>query len=431
MMNLSSLSKANISIILCFILGFAASFVDTTLSLCIYSAGIIIASCLIHTTQKSIKNATCILHKMKKGDFEARITNIGRNGEIEEFLWAVNEMTDSMDAFVRESTAAMEHVSHNQYFRRILEDGLDGDLLTGARIINIATENVAQKMDEFAGIAGDVDASLKSVISEVNTCVTQLESNTDTMQMVVSQAKEETQKAIHGSEETAASASSISAAAEEMSASIAEISSQITKTADIAGNAVSNAEQARGIVENLAETAQSINDVIALIEDIAEQTNLLALNATIEAARAGEAGKGFAVVASEVKTLAGQTAQATEQIRTQIGNVQGATNNAVTAFDTIGKTVSEISEACNVVAAAVEEQNAASREIASNAEMASNYTRSTSQNVTSLGENVGDVDTASLSIKEVSANLSEHSQKHITALLQKMDVFMTELRKIT
>ena len=116
-------------------------------------------------------------------------------------------------------------------------------------------------------------------------------------------------------------------------------------------------------VNRLAEGAERIGDVVRLIRDIAEQTNLLALNATIEAARAGEAGKGFAVVASEVKTLASQTAKATEEIASQIGDIQGLTRNSVAAIGEITGTIREIEALMAAIAGAVEEQDGATQEI--------------------------------------------------------------------
>ena len=113
----------------------------------------------------------------------------------------------------------------------------------------------------------------------------------------------------------------------------------------------------------LAEAAQKIGDVVGLIHDIAGQTNLLALNATIEAARAGEAGKGFAVVASEVKHLASQTAKATEEIRAQIAAIQARPADAVGAIRGIGGTIRQMNEIATTIAAAVEEQGAATAEI--------------------------------------------------------------------
>jgi methyl-accepting chemotaxis protein len=430
MMNLSSLSKAILLLISGFIVAVPATLVHPYTGIAVIAVAIAAAILYIRKSQKTIQNAIRICRRLQNGDFEARIVNIPKDGELSEFLWSVNEMSDTVDAFVRESTAAMEYVSRNQYFRRILEEGLHGSLLNGARIINQATENVSEKMNGFTAIASDVDSSLKTVINQINASVGDLEKNTDVMEGNVTKAKGESEKAIRGSRETSSSAQSISAAAEEMSASIAEISGQISKTSDIANSAVSSAADAQKTVQELAATVESINEVVTLIQDIAEQTNLLALNATIEAARAGEMGKGFAVVASEVKALAGQTAKATEDIRGQITDVQAATNNAVSAFEGIGKIVSEISEACNVVASAVEEQNAASQEIASNAERASSYTQAITENIDILGNNVGEVDSVSRNVKEISKVLSQQSKEEVGALLGKMNVFMAELKKI-
>ena len=117
-------------------------------------------------------------------------------------------------------------------------------------------------------------------------------------------------------------------------------------------------------VEGQAKAATTIGDVVGLINDVASQTNLLALNATIEAARAGEAGKGFAVVASEVKNLATQTAKATEEISTQIAEIQAETNQSVDGIQGIGATIGRISEITTAIASAIEEQSAATAEIA-------------------------------------------------------------------
>ncbi len=158
----------------------------------------------------------------------------------------------------------------------------------------------------------------------------------------------------------------VAAASEELAAAIHEVSSQVEHASTVARAAAAKGADAQQTIGTLSQAAERIGAVVRLIADIAAKTNLLALNATIEAARAGEAGKGFAVVAGEVKALAAQTAKATEEISQQISGLRGATDAAVSAVEEIGHTLDDVAQVAVSVAAAIEEQNAATREIARN-----------------------------------------------------------------
>ena len=157
--------------------------------------------------------------------------------------------------------------------------------------------------------------------------------------------------------------SGLAASVEELTASIGEIARQATTSATLAQGGASEVAEAAAEIKRLDAAAAEIGQVVGLITEIAGQTNLLALNATIEAARAGDAGKGFAVVASEVKNLASQTARATEDISRRIAAIQQATTAAVGAFERLGGSIRDIAEVSGGIAAAVEEQRAATDEI--------------------------------------------------------------------
>jgi len=175
-----------------------------------------------------------------------------------------------------------------------------------------------------------------------------------------------------------------------------------------AREAVSQAERTNATVEILDQTASRIGEVVKMINAIAGQTNLLALNATIEAARAGEAGRGFAVVAGEVKSLAAQTATATEEISRQVEEIQSATGQAVTAIRSIGGAISGIDEKMTAIAAAVEEQRAATTEISRNFQQAAQGTREVTDTIGSvarLNQETGNAGTVlSESVKKMSGD---------------------------
>jgi len=172
--------------------------------------------------------------------------------------------------------------------------------------------------------------------------------------------------AVQGSNEASVNVEIAAAAAEELSASIKEISRQLAQANEVVRSAAADAIATNDDIAALAQVAQRIGDVVKLIQDIAEQTNLLALNATIEAARAGEAGRGFAVVASEVKSLAVQTAKATSEITREISSVQASTGEAVTAIRAITRRMQDINAHTSEVVGSIAQQELATGEISHN-----------------------------------------------------------------
>jgi methyl-accepting chemotaxis protein len=187
---------------------------------------------------------------------------------------------------------------------------------------------------------------------------------------------------------------------------------------------VREAARTNETVQSLSGMAQKIGAVVELIQAIASQTNLLALNATIEAARAGEAGKGFAVVASEVKGLASQTAKATEEISTQIGAMQSSTNDAVVAIASISKTIGRMNEIASAIAAAVEQQGAATHEITRNTQEAARGTGEVSRNITGVNAAAGHTGKAASDVLTASTRLGDQAQ----SLRSEMDRFFADIR---
>ncbi len=213
----------------------------------------------------------------------------------------------------------------------------------------------------------------------------------------------------------------VASASEELSASIREIAQQVSQANDVSRTAAEEAERTNGIVINLAEFSNRIGDVVNLITDIASQTNLLALNATIEAARAGEAGKGFAVVANEVKSLANQTAKATEEIATQIAQVQQATQTAVAAIGGIVTRIGEVGDINSSIASAVEEQSSATGEISANVQQASTGTQQVSEEIArvlSAARDTGQSADAVMGAVNNATQLAEAIRQEVSSFLE-------------
>ena len=215
-----------------------------------------------------------------------------------------------------------------------------------------------------------IDEQVMDAIDGVGVYTEELVNSAEAMTATGKRVEDNAGEASGSAGQALSSAQTVASAAEQLHASIAEIAQQVARSNVETRHAAEQMQRVLEVVAHLDAAAREIGNVSSMIGAIAAQTNLLALNATIEAARAGEAGKGFAVVANEVKSLATQTSRATEEISSQIGAVQGATQQAVNAIRAIVSTITRINEIAGAIAAAVEEQGAATQEIARNVQQA-------------------------------------------------------------
>ncbi|MEA2991738.1 MAG: hypothetical protein QOD40_658 [Alphaproteobacteria bacterium] len=211
------------------------------------------------------------------------------------------------------------------------------------------------------------------------------------------------------SEEATTNVSNVAMAAEEIAQSVEHISGQVRESAAVARQAAREAHIITGAVESLAQSVGQIGDVSNLIRDLAAQTNLLALNATIEAARAGNAGRGFAIVAQEVKGLAIQTEKATEDITRQISAVEETTSRAVLAIKTIAGTIARLDEIANVVAGAVQQQGSVTHEIARSASAAAEGTHEVSVNINQVSQSATETGQVAKVVLNAAAELASRS----------------------
>ena len=297
------------------------------------------------------------------------------------------------------------------------------EMAAAQEIENKAKEQHAIAMEK---LAHEFEDNVTGILKEVSLASDSMQTTAEGMAATAEETSKQSTVVAAAAEEASTNVQTVASAAEELSSSISEISRQVSSSTEIASAAVSEVDNANDKVQGLAAAAQKIGEVVALITDIADQTNLLALNATIEAARAGEAGKGFAVVASEVKNLASATAKATEEISNHIGGIQTATEGAVGAIGTIGTTIGKMSEIAAAIAAAVEEQGAATQEIARNVEQASSGTNEVTSNISGVNQAAGETGQAAAQVLEAVRTLTSQSD----SLSHGVEGFLKDIKEL-
>ena len=362
----------------------------------ILASAALLAFLLGRGMSRPITAITTVMNRLCSGEIDVAIPGGDRKDEL-------GTMAMAVDVFRRNMIEA-------RTMREVQENGKEQ-----AELEKKALQR--QMADRF-------ETDVKAVVNAVAKATQQMQRAAGEITSSVNGTSERATAAAAASDEASASVSTVAAATEELASSIAEIGRQVTHSSSVADSAVVKAEQTTEMVASLTAAGEKIADVLRLIGAIAEQTNLLALNATIEAARAGEAGRGFAVVASEVKQLASQTAKATDEIAGQVTAIQSATGDCVVAIGSISDTIREISGIATTIAAAVEQQDSATREIARSVQQASAGTSEVSHNVAGASQSADQSRALAENVLAASGQLSQHT----TTLFESVDTFLALLR---
>jgi methyl-accepting chemotaxis protein len=329
----------------------------------------------------------------------------------------LGQITDSMDRLARgDKSIAVTHAENRDEIGELAR-ALETFKLNAIKMEQLEHDQIEQEKRAAADrrammnkMADDFERSVKGIVNTVSSAATEMESSAQSMATIADGTGRQAQAVAAAAEQASSNIQTVASASEELNASISEISRQIGDSVRAVTVCVSDADTSNGAMQELSKSAEDIGTVVKLIEGIASQVNLLALNATIEAARAGEAGRGFAVVATEVKNLAGQVGHAAQNITQQISGIQNQTSNAVGRIQSITTNVRQVNEISTAIAAAVEEQGTATKEISRSIQETAAGTNEVTRNISGMTRAAIETGTASGQLLGTAGQLAKESE---------------------
>lgn len=342
-----------------------------------------------------------------------------------------------MEFVNREVTGAMQASLEGRYHRKFLTMGVTGSFIPVAESVTRAMDSLAafdQILKAGRKDIGDTATSLRNEVGHrsgaVLSATEELDATARLLAEVATVANAETSAGLASTSGALRGSEQIASATEELSASIKEISVQADQSKDVSDRAVQQVLRARQVMQEVADSAQAVSQIVDVIAEIARQTNLLALNAAIEAARAGDAGRGFGVVASEVKELANQTRSSTKDIANRIDSVRLAVQRGGKSVEDISSALEELAGYVNSITSAIYEQNAVTTEIARGAEQGVSSVRAVTDNFSSIRERVNEFERSAKELGQVSGMLSRSAQEvdeQVRAHIQRIEGNVTRL----